>query len=151
MIADELKNLDRYPEFAKYAKAVKGFVAGLTPDTPDGRYDLMGDELFVNLQHYVTREKTGAGMEAHKIYADLQYIVSGREYIYYNPVEELTVAEDRTPEIDILLYEPGPDKGGSLLEPGMFGYYAPQDAHMPGIAPDGPAPACKAVFKIKVG
>ena len=42
------------------------------------------------------------------------------------------------------------NKGGTLLSAGMFGYYGPQDAHMPCIMVDGPEKGIKVVFKIRV-
>lgn len=89
-------------------------------------------------------------MESHKQYCDLQYIVKGKEKIYWASLKKLTVAENRTPDADIILYQSGPWQGYTILEPGMFGFYAPQDGHMPGIAAAESAPAAKIVFKIPV-
>ena len=58
--------------------------------------------------------------------------------------------DDRTPEADIIFYKSGPEQGYTLLEAGMFGFYAPEDGHMPCIAVIEPQPATKIVFKIPV-
>ena len=150
MIADKISNLGTYPELAKYEADILGFLEKMNDDLPDGRYDLRGDELFALVQRYETRPEEGARMESHKLYADLQYIHKGREWIYVDFADELTVYEDRTPGADILFYEVRPNKGGNLLTSGMFGYYAPQDAHMPCIMVDGPEKGEKVVFKIRV-
>ena len=89
-------------------------------------------------------------MESHKKYCDLQYIVEGTEKIYWASLRKLTVEDDRTPEADILFYKSGPEQGYTLLEAGMFGFYAPEDGHMPCIAVIEPQPATKIVFKIPV-
>ena len=73
-------------------------------------------------------------MESHKKYCDLQYIVEGTEKIYWASLRKLTVEDDRTPEADIIFYKSGPEQGYTLLEAGMFGFYAPEDGHMPCIA-----------------
>lgn len=149
MIADKLSNLSRYPELAPYAQDILDFLKKM--DTlPDGRYDLRGDDLFALIQRYSSKPREGARMESHKLYADLQYIHSGKEWIYWDFADELEVFDDRTPGSDILFYEVRPDKGGSLLSAGMFGYYAPQDAHMPCIMVDSPEAIEKVVFKIRM-
>ena len=58
--------------------------------------------------------------------------------------------DDRTPEADIIFYKSGPEQGYTLLEAGMFGFYAPEDGHMPCIAVTEAQPATKIVFKIPV-
>ena len=151
MIADKIENLSAYPQLAVYEADLVGFLDKMKRENlPDGRYDLRGDELFALVQRYETRPLEGARMESHKLYADLQYIHSGREWIYVDFTDELTVYEDRTPGADILFYEIRPNKGGTLLSAGMFGYYGPQDAHMPCIMVDGPEKGIKVVFKIRV-
>jgi biofilm protein TabA len=47
-------------------------------------------------------------------------------------------------------YESGVDQGYTLMERGMFGFYAPEDGHMPSIAVTDPEPVTKIVFKIPV-
>ena len=89
-------------------------------------------------------------MESHKKYCDLQYIVEGTEKIYWASLRKLTVEDDRTPEADIIFYKSGPEQGYTLLEAGMFGFYAPEDGHMPCIVVTEPQPATKIVFKIPV-
>lgn len=150
MISDKLSNLHTYPELAKYEADILGFVEKMKDHPADGRYDLRGDELFALVQRYETKPLEGALMESHKLYADLQYIYTGKEWIYVDFADELTACDDRTPASDILFYENRPNKGGSLLSAGMFGYYAPQDAHMPCIQVDGPEKVEKIVFKIRV-
>lgn len=150
MIADKLSNLKTYPELSGYEADILAFLEKMKQNIPDGRYDLRGDELFALVQRYETKPLEGAKMESHKRYADLQYIYSGKEWIYVDFADELTVCDDRTPAADILFYEVRPNKGGNLLSSGMFGYYGPQDAHMPCIMVDGPEKVEKVVFKIRV-
>ena len=89
-------------------------------------------------------------MESHKKYCDLQYIVEGTEKIYWASLRKLTVVDDHTEDGDYLLYESGVDQGYTLMERGMFGFYAPEDGHMPSIAVTDPEPVTKIVFKIPV-
>lgn len=151
MIADKITNLNKYPQLAKYENEIRGFIQRLNEDKlDDGKYELIGDELFALVQRYETKEKTGAHMESHVKYADLQYINRGEECIYYDLVEDMTLMEDRRPESDILFYEIQPDKGYVVLSEGMFAFYAPQDGHMPCIISGERQSIEKIVFKILV-
>lgn len=49
-------------------------------DTPDGRYDIE-DGLYVNVMTYSPRSAEGATFETHRKWADLQYILSGSEFM----------------------------------------------------------------------
>ena len=150
MITDYAENLYLYKELNEYADMILNFIKRQQEEAlPDGRYDLEKG-VFASVQSYTTRTADGAQMESHKQYCDLQYIVKGKEKIYWVSLKKLTVAEDRTPDADSILYQSGPWQGYTILEPGMFGFYAPQDGHMPGIAAAEPAPAAKIVFKIPV-
>ena len=150
MITDYAENLHLYKELNEYADMILNFIKRQQEENlPDGRYDLEKG-VFASVQSYTTRTAEGAQMESHKQYCDLQYIVKGKEKIYWASLKKLMVAEDRTPDADIIFYQSGPWQGYTILESGMFGFYAPQDGHMPGIAAQEPAPAAKIVFKIPV-
>lgn len=154
MIVDHIKNIGKYPQLEKYAGTIAEFVEKCRETSmPAGRYDLFPEgELFALVQYYETKPKEKGRMESHVEYIDLQYVSSGRETIYYDLVQELTVAEDKTPEKDIIFYEEKPDKGGILLTAGMFACYAPQDAHKPCIeCGEGAEKVEKIVFKIRIG
>ena len=141
MITDYAENLHLYKELNEYADMILNIIKRQQEEAlPDGRYDLEKG-VFASVQSYTTRTAEGAQMESHKQYCDLQYIVKGKEKIYWASLKKLTVAEDRTPDADIILYQSGPWQGYTILEPGMFGFYAPQDGHMPGIAAAESAPA----------
>lgn len=150
MIADKIENLSHYSQFEKYSEKISSFIANLSDETPAGRHELMGDDLFALVQRYYSKPKTDSCMESHFIYADLQYISKGREIIYWDISDELIVDPAKASSGDIAFYMVQPDKGSILLSSGMFGYYAPTDAHMPCIMVDRPEQVEKVVFKIKV-
>lgn len=151
MIVDHVKNMGKYPQLEKYAKKITEFIERCGKESlADGRYDLLADnELFALLQHYEAKPKESGRMESHEKYADVQYVLSGKEIIYYDLAEKLTISEDKRPESDVIFYENGEDMSGNILTEGMFAYYAPQDAHMPGISHGEAAKKVgKIVFKV---
>ena len=150
MIADYADKLNTYEEFKGYADMVQQFIKKQKEENlPEGRYDLENG-IFALVQKYTTKPLDGAQMESHKKYCDLQYIVSGNEKIYWPSLRKLTVVDDHTEDGDYLLYESGVDQGYTLMKRGMFGFYAPEDGHMPSIAVTDPEPVTKIVFKIPV-
>lgn len=154
MIVDHIKNIGKYPQFEEYAEAITEFIEKCRRESlPAGRYDLLADNrLFALTQYYETKPKEEGRMESHRIYADLQFMLSGKETIFYDLAEELTAVEDKSSEEDIIFYEGRPDKGGIVLTADMFACYEPQDAHMPCIrCGEDSEKVEKIVFKILTG
>ena len=147
MIIDRIKNIQNYSQLIDVEPFITAFLKRMEQETlPDGKYELQGDKLFAIVQRYKTHEKSEALMESHRKYADLQYICHGEEMIFYDVQEELEM--DGAYKADIIFYKRKPDRGGILLSEGMFGYFAPQDAHMPCITGTNQSFVTKIVFKI---
>ena len=106
MIFDKIENLDRYREFAEYGKLIRDFIKqDKSEHLAEGRYELDDENLFALVQTYETKDKDDARMEAHRKYADLQFMEEGEERIYVDFADELEMEEDRTPDQDILFYK----------------------------------------------
>ena len=152
MIIDKLSRLNRYPQFEKVGELIFSFVQKYESETiKPGKYCLDGDNVFALVQKYSTKSKQASYMESHKKYADFQYIVRGAEIIYYAITDELAIREDKFIESDIAFYEAQQEKGMIILEKGMFGYFEPQDAHMPCIQNgDKVEEVEKIVFKVRL-
>ena len=149
MIFDKLENLKTYGDIKPYAEQIVSFIEQVQQKgIAEGRYALDGDKLFAIVQSYETKDRGAGRMEAHRKYADLQYIVDGEERIYVDFADELETEEDRTPKEDIIFYKKRKNYGYHILNKGKFGYYAPQDAHMPCIKNEENGPVKKIVFKI---
>src|SRR5262245_57743243 len=104
MIFDDLKFADRY------AALHPGFAAGIAalrrPDLASlevGRHVLDGDRLSVIIGRDAGRGHSGARLEAHRRYIDIQYVISGREEIGWRPTAECSrISEAYSDERDIL-------------------------------------------------
>jgi len=87
MIIDSLENSSRYECLHPRFKAALEFLK--RPDieaTPIGRLELDGALLFALTQEYETKPIHDGKLEAHKKYIDIQFIVSGEEFIGYAPL-----------------------------------------------------------------
>lgn len=149
MITDQLINAGVYQSLP--AKIQEGFAYLQKTDLlalEVGRYEIDGDKLFVLIQEYTPKSLEAARMEAHRNYADIQYIIEGREQMGYMPSAGAKERVAYNPEKDIVFFE----GNGDLItyEAGMFALYLPQDGHMPSVGLDGCTKVKKAVVKIKL-
>jgi len=114
------------------------------------RYDIDGDNLFVSVSEYNTKDEETAKYEAHRKYIDVQYVVTGLEKIGVAPLtsRETTLEEyDATRDIEFMRVKEGKIFSAT---PGNFFIFFPADAHMPGLKVDSIAPVKKIVVKIKI-
>ena len=115
---------------------------------PKGRNEIAGDDLYVNIAHYTTGERSGKIWEAHRAYIDIHVLVAGTERIDVSPMErmEMGAYED---ERDFIPAE-GDVSASVILRPGDFLICFPVDVHRSGVRVDAPAPLKKGIFKIRV-
>ncbi|MFH1570933.1 MAG: YhcH/YjgK/YiaL family protein [Gemmatimonadota bacterium] len=148
MIVDHLQNAHHYyglgPRFERALRWLADTDLGAT--APE-RHPLDGDDVFALVQEYQSKAGDEGFWEAHRKYADVQYVVSGVEDIGYAPAAAMEAGP----------YDEGRDflklEGeGTFLEmpAGYFMILFPQDAHMPGMALRSPAPVKKAVVKVRL-
>jgi len=114
------------------------------------RYDLDGDNLYVTISEYNTKNPETARYEAHKKYADIQYVVTGNELIGIAPLTSQDVIlqpYDATKDIGFLS-----SKNGVMVKatPAKFFIFFPENAHMPGLKEGTNAPVRKAVVKVRL-
>ena len=69
----------------------------------DGRYEVDGDRLFYSLQSYVNKPANDTP-ESHRKYIDIQFLISGREWMDVAPLENMTEVAEARPEGDIWLH-----------------------------------------------
>lgn len=148
MIIDELKNAQRYhgigPRFARAFRWLSE--TDLEAMAPE-RCALEGDDIFALVQQYDSKAKSEGFWEAHRKYADIQYVVSGAEHMGWAPVASLK-AGPYDADKDFLKAE---GKGQFLeLRAGSFIVLFPQDAHMPSVAIDRPQAMKKVVVKVRL-
>lgn len=117
---------------------------------PDGRYEIDGDRIFALVQRYET-QAGGARFEAHRAYADVQYLAGGSEAIAVAPLADLAVSAVYDPEKDVC-FGSVPEGRASrlLLGPGELAVLFPEDAHAPRLAAGAPGPVIKVVVKVKL-
>lgn len=110
----------------------------------DGKIFIDGENMFVNIQTYMTKDD--ANYEAHRKYADIQYMISGSEKIGVTDYKTCStvIAYDEANDIEFLS---GAGKDVVLKE-GEFVILYPEDAHKPSISINESTQVRKAVVKV---
>lgn len=151
MIIDKIENAAKYYAVHPEWKAVFEVLASLSADSEEKRRDVDGDKAFVNLSSYVNKPVSECRFEAHAKYADIQYVVTGHEWIDVCPAEGLHATDDRLAADDIAFYEDPASFTRADLPEKTFVVLFPGEAHRPLVAPDGKGiQTKKAVAKIQM-
>ncbi len=114
-----------------------------------GRYELESTDLFVNVDEYVTRNEEDVLFEAHKKYADIQVLISGKEKIGVLPLGTTTVTIPYDEEKDIMFLT-AEGENYRIATPGKFFLFFPEDAHRPTVKSAENSPVKKIVVKVKI-
>ena len=116
----------------RWEKAFKYLNSNDLNTLPPGRYDIEGDTLYVSISEYMTKNEEEGKFEAHRKYADIQYLVSGEEQIGIIPLKETTETVPYDSSKDIIFLN-APQNNYHLASPDRFFVFFPGDAHKPGI------------------
>jgi biofilm protein TabA len=150
MIFDTLTHSARYRDLDPRLAKAFAWLEQFSPDQPDGRVDIEGDEVFALVQSYETVNPAERKFESHRKYADLQYIAAGDETMYYAPLATLSAATEYDSVKDFTLYSEPAGSTPLRMIPGSFAVFYPQDGHKPGCVASAPARVKKVVIKISV-
>ena len=151
MIIDTLSHAPSYYQLGPRFFTALEFLRTCTPgQIPDGRVDLQGDALYALFQSYRTTPVAQKKFEAHRRYADVQFLVSGRESIVYAPLSVLNPVTAYDEAKDFTLYETASATTPLLLLPGTFAIFLPQDGHKPGCDAGETAEVRKIVLTVRL-
>jgi YhcH/YjgK/YiaL family protein len=115
-----------------------------------GKYEVDAENLFYVVDEYETKPVKEGRLEIHRKYLDIQYIVSGAEFIGVAPLEGLTEESVYDGETDLAFYKYTPEMSRLYLKQGMFAIFWPNEPHMPGRCVDTPEKVKKIVVKIRM-
>lgn len=149
MILDKLENAALYASISENMKI--GFDYLATTDFTNlepGKYEIAGKNIFALVSEYQSKEHQDCRPEAHRNYADIQYIVSGREIIGFATLNNQTVTDEYNTDKDIIFFSG--ETTPLILESGMFAVFFPQDVHRPCMQIDGPEKVKKVVVKVRI-
>ena len=150
MIIDTLDQRHRLPADASLRTALE-VLAGLDATAAPGtRVDLGDDRGHVSVADFTSLDpQEQVRFEAHRAFADVHVVLSGRERIEVAALDALRPLTEFDENNDIGFHT-GSGTVALTLEPGWFVVCYPTDAHRPGLWVDGPERVLKAVGKVRV-
>ena len=147
--------LDHLSECGPYRKLGENFIAAFdylgsaaVESIADGRYPILGDDVFALVQSYQTKPPAQGRWEAHRHHADIQYMLIGAEQIGIAALSAMTIGQPYSREKDVGFFT----GNGQMIrvDQGFFAIFLPQDVHMPGLMIDAPAAVKKIVIKVRL-
>jgi len=117
---------------------------------PDTKVVIDGDNLFAQIQAYETAPAEDMPFETHEVYADLQYVVSGKEAFGTARRDGLKETIPYDPERDITFYARPAEYETFILNPGECILVTPNVGHMPRCQAGERSSVKKVVVKIKM-
>jgi len=150
LILDMLANRERYGGIDPGIERALDYLANTDFGTlEDGKQSLDGDGIYALVATYATEPESQRRFEAHRKYIDIQYILTGREVIFWAPTDELSPTTDYSQEKDIIFLA-GEARARLQLSSGSFSIFYPEDAHKPNCTWNDPQQVRKVVVKVPV-
>jgi YhcH/YjgK/YiaL family protein len=147
MIIDTLDNLEKYAAINPlFPKVVEFLKANDLSKMADGKYEIEGKDLFVNITTTKGKTPDEAFIETHNKMIDIQIPITAAETYGYTQRELLPDVEYNA-EKDITKIPDLAADSYVTCQPGMMAIFFPQDGHAPCIA--GVPEFKKAIFKVK--
>ncbi len=147
MIIDTLKHLKDYESLNPLFPKVVEFISQHDLNTLEaGKHEIVGKDLFVNIQIAKGKTPDEAVLETHDKMIDIQIPLSAAETYGYTPREALPDAAYNE-EKDITKIPGLVAESYVTAQPGSFAIFFPQDGHAPCIT--GVDEIKKAIFKVK--
>lgn len=148
MVIDKIENFKLYERLSnKIAMAFAYINETDFSQIALGKYEIEKDDVFALVQEYDTKDKSEGKLEGHRKYIDVQYIVSGTEFMGVAPLSKQNQISNND-EKDISFYDG--DASFLKLDTGMFTIFFPDDLHMPCIKFNQISKVRKVVIKVRV-
>lgn len=147
MIIDKLENLKKYESVNPlFAKVVEFLQQNDLNALEAGKHEIVGKDLFVNIQVAKGKTPDEAVIETHDKMIDIQIPITAAETFGYTQRDQLPKAEYNA-EKDITKIPNLAADSYVTCQPGMMAIFFPQDGHAPCISyvPE----FRKAIFKVK--
>jgi len=151
MISDKIENAEIYYGLGKcIAQGLALLKNPAVLNAAKGRHEVDGENLYFMADEYDSKPEDQGRLESHRKYLDIQYIISGREWIGCREIEGLKTETPYDAAKDIEFYHRAEPMTHIDMEAGTFAILWPHEAHMPGRMFDKPARVKKIVVKVRV-
>lgn len=149
MMSDELRSLPSAGLHPVLQQALTLAVAANPQEKTPGRYELQGDNIFMNVMQFATQSPEQKKAELHRAYIDIQVLLSGEERILFGMTDSARQCEEMHVEDDYQLCSQIADEQAMVLKPGRFVIFMPGEPHKPGCVVQAPMDIKKVVIKVR--
>lgn len=149
MMSDELRSLPSAGLHPVLQQALTLAVAANPQEKTPGRYELQGDNIFMNVMQFATQSPEQKKAELHREYIDIQVLLSGEERILFGMTDSARQCEEMHVEDDYQLCSLIADEQAMVLKPGRFVIFMPGEPHKPGCVVQAPMDIKKVVIKVR--
>lgn len=148
MIVSTLKHSERIESLHPLFKTVFGYIKSHDLlNTPCGRIELSGDDLFINNVNSECVAAEQQVLEVHRKYIDIHVLLEGEETIGWKTIDDCSnLTKPYDADADCALYTE-PASTYIKLQPGEFMIVWPEDPHAPVI---GEGKIRKLIVKVKI-
>lgn len=134
MILGNIEHLELVPYLPhNLKKAIEFIKTEIHAQTPDGRYDIDGDNVFFIVSENQPRRLMDANPEFHKNYIDIQIVLEGEEMfgVCFQNANQEKIIEDYSANKDIAFIQTPAKETNLLLRAGDFVIFYPHEIHKP--------------------
>lgn len=133
MIIGNINHLGLVPYLpTKIKQSIEYIKDNVNSNTPIGRYDIDGDNIFFMVSDSVSRYISDANPEYHKKYIDVQIVLDGQEGMAVSTLPPHTkVLEDKIADNDIAFVETPKEETLLVLQSNDFIVFLPNEVHKP--------------------
>ena len=149
MISDALNSLPSAGLHPVLQQALTLAIAANPQEKTPGRYELQGDNIFMNVMQFATQSPEQKKAELHREYIDIQVLLSGEERILFGMTDSARQCEEMHVEDDYQLCSQIADEQAMVLKPGRFVIFMPGEPHKPGCVVQAPMDIKKVVIKVR--
>ncbi|MEZ3139798.1 N-acetylneuraminate anomerase [Citrobacter braakii] len=149
MMSDELRSLPSAGLHPVLQQALTLAVAANPQEKTPGRYELQGDNIFMNVMQFATQSPEQKKAELHREYIDIQVLLSGEERILFGMTDSARQCEEMHVEDDYQLCSQIADEQAMVLKQGRFVIFMPGEPHKPGCVVKAPMDIKKVVIKVR--
>jgi len=150
MILDRIENLKLYTQIPYIKDIVKFIKERDSKALLVGEIPIKGRDLFVRVAEYETQPALTRRFESHRVYADVQYIVSGVECMGFSTENNLSPLTEYDEKEDIQFFESPKCFSPLIVSQKEFVVFLPHELHQPGCIYQKPSLVKKLVFKVRI-
>lgn len=150
MIADALEHYKKYSGIHKdWDKAFETIQEWLSKPIPEGaNVSVTSNGIKMVMQTYRTVPPESKKFEGHKRCVDIQFMVKGKETIYWAKSENMSVCVPYNEERDHMSFDHTENCSPLHLTENSFAVFFPTDGHKTQCEWDGPEDAVKIIVKL---